>query len=136
MILLRVHDVELAAMPDPVILAWAAGEGRILLTHNRDTVPNFAYDCVRVGEPMPGVFLVSDHMQLGQAIEELYLAIQCLTPEDCKDQVHSVHQRLAVFLARFKDEVCATDDKRIECPDCFHRFVRVRQPMQDITHRG
>lgn len=84
----RVHDVDLKATPDPIILAWAAGEGRVLLTHDRDTVPDFAYDRVRAGESMPGVFLVSDHMQKGQAIEELFLALQCLTPEDCKDQVH------------------------------------------------
>jgi len=84
----RVHDVDLKATPDPIILAWAAGEGRVLLTHDRDTVPDFAYDRVRAGESMPGVFLVSDHMQNGQAIEELFLALQCLTPEDCKDQVH------------------------------------------------
>jgi hypothetical protein len=84
----RVNDVDLTATPDPIILAWAAGEGRVLLTHERDTLPNFAYDRVRAGEPMPGIFLVSDQMQKGPAIEELVLALQCLAPEDCKDQVH------------------------------------------------
>jgi len=83
----RVQDIGLAATPDPNILAWAAAEQRILLTHDRDTVPGFAYDRVRGGEPMPGVFLVSDQMPKGQAIEELLLAVECLSPEDCKDQV-------------------------------------------------
>ena len=36
---------------------------------------------------MPGVFLVSDQMPKGQSIDQLLLAIECLTPEDCKDQV-------------------------------------------------
>ena len=71
-----VHDVDLTATPDPIILAWAAGEGRVRLTHDRDTVPSFAYDRVRAGEPMPGVFLVSDRIQKGQAIEELALALE------------------------------------------------------------
>jgi predicted nuclease of predicted toxin-antitoxin system len=83
----RVQDVGLAETPDPNILAWAAAEQRILLTHDRDTVPGFAYDRVRSGEPMPGVFLVSDRMPKGQAIDELLLAVECLSPEDCKDQV-------------------------------------------------
>lgn len=36
---------------------------------------------------MPGVFLVSDQMPKGKAIEEVFLAIQCLTPEECQNQV-------------------------------------------------
>jgi hypothetical protein len=74
--LVRVQDVGLAKTPDPAILAWAAGEQRILLTHDRDTVPGFAYDRVRGGERMLGVFLVSDQMPKGQAIDQLLLAVE------------------------------------------------------------
>jgi predicted nuclease of predicted toxin-antitoxin system len=83
----RVQDVGLSATPDPDLLAWAAVEGRILLTHDRDTMPNFAYDRVRAGQPMPGVFLVSDLMPIGHAIEEILLAVVCLPPDECKDLV-------------------------------------------------
>lgn len=83
----RVQDVGLAETADPIILAWAAEEERILVTHDRDTMPNFAYDRVRAEEPMPGVFLVSDLMPKGQAIEELFLAVHCLSPRECRDQV-------------------------------------------------
>lgn len=83
----RVQDVGLSATSDPDILEWAAKEGRIVLTHDRDTMPNFAYDRVRVGQPMPGVFLVSDLMPLGQTIDEILLAVECLPPEECKDVV-------------------------------------------------
>lgn len=55
--LVRVQDVELSAAPDPDILEWAAAENRILLTHDRDTIPDFAYDRVKAGKAMPGVFL-------------------------------------------------------------------------------
>jgi predicted nuclease of predicted toxin-antitoxin system len=58
--LVRVQDIGLAQTPDPVILTWAAREQRVLLTHDRDTVPGFAYDRVRTGEPMAGIFLVDD----------------------------------------------------------------------------
>jgi predicted nuclease of predicted toxin-antitoxin system len=83
----RVQDVGLSATPDPDVLAWAAVEGRILLTHDRDTMPNFAYDRVRAGQPLPGVLLVSDLMPVGQAIDEILLAVECLTPAECKDLV-------------------------------------------------
>jgi predicted nuclease of predicted toxin-antitoxin system len=83
----RVLDAGLTGSRDPEILAWAASENRILLTHDRDTMPDFAYDRVRAGEPMPGVFLVRDRMPKGQVIEQLLLAVDCLSAEDCKDQV-------------------------------------------------
>ncbi len=84
----RVQDAGLAETPDPIILDWAASEQRVLLTHDRDTVPGFAYARVNPGEPMPDVFLVSDHMPKGLAIDQLLLAIQCLNSDDCKDQMH------------------------------------------------
>jgi predicted nuclease of predicted toxin-antitoxin system len=68
--IVRVQDADLNETADPLILAWAAGEERILLTHDRDTMPNFAYHRVRAGEPLPGVFLVSNLMPKGQAVEE------------------------------------------------------------------
>jgi hypothetical protein len=86
--LVRVQDAGLGGTPDPAILDWAATEQRILLTHDRQTVPGFAFARVDAAEPMAGVFLVSNQMPKGQAIDQLILAIQCLNPEDCKDQVH------------------------------------------------
>ena len=73
--------------PDPDILEWAAVENRVLLTHDRDTIPYFAYDRVRAGELMPGIFLVSDLMPIGQAVEEILLAGDCLAPEECANLV-------------------------------------------------
>jgi len=83
----RVQDVGLQAAADPEVLEWAAVEGRILLTHDRETMPNFAYQRVKAGQAMPGVFLVCDLMPTGQAIDEILLAVDCLPPEECKDFV-------------------------------------------------
>jgi predicted nuclease of predicted toxin-antitoxin system len=85
--IVRIQDAGLAGSSDPTILAWAAEESRILLTHDRDTMPNFVYDRVIAGEPMPGVFLVSNRMPKGQAVEELFWAVHCLSIEDCMDQI-------------------------------------------------
>ena len=85
--MVRVHDVGLDSTPDPDILEWAATEGRILLTHDRDTMPFFAYDRIGTGLEMPGVFLVNDLMTIGQAIDEILLAVDCFTPEECENFV-------------------------------------------------
>ena len=85
--LLHVRDVGLAAAPDSKILEWAAAQGRVLLTHDRRTVPACAYSRVAAGQPMPGVFLVNDDMPIGQAIDEILLAVYCLSPDECKDIV-------------------------------------------------
>lgn len=83
----RVQDVGLSETADPQILEWAAAANRVLLTHDRETIPSFAYDRVRTGQPMPGIILVSDQISKGRAVEEIYLAIECLSDDECKDMV-------------------------------------------------
>lgn len=73
--LFRVQDVGLREVDDPAILDWAAINGRILLTHDRATMPDFAYNRLVRGEPMAGMFVVNDRMLIRQAIDELLLLI-------------------------------------------------------------
>ena len=87
MVFHHVRDVGLAAAPDPIVLEWAASRELIVLTHDRKTMPSFAYARVNENLPMPGVFLVSDAMPIGQAIDELLIAAHCLSPEDCRNRV-------------------------------------------------
>lgn len=84
---IHVRNVGLATASDPEILEWAAWHGRILLTHDRKTMPTFAYARVTAGQFMPGVFLASGEMPIGDAIEEIYLALHCLTEGECRDVV-------------------------------------------------
>ena len=79
----RVQDVGLAGADDPAILAWAATEGRVLVTHDRNTIPEFAYELIRHGLPMPGVFVVDDDLPAGHAIADLLLAVQCGEAIEC-----------------------------------------------------
>jgi hypothetical protein len=85
--LVRVQDVELTQTPDPEILEWAAGQGRVLLSHDVSTVPPAAYQRVADGKPMPGVFIVPDRMPIGQAIDELLFLSLDVEPGEWKDQV-------------------------------------------------
>ncbi len=68
---LRVQDFGLCGCRDPEILAHAAELGRILLTHDRATVPAYAYDRLARGLPMPGVFVLDVEVAVGSAIDQL-----------------------------------------------------------------
>jgi hypothetical protein len=82
------RHVGLDAAADETLLDWCAAHGLVLLTHDRKTIPPLAYARIAAGLPVPGVFLVSNQVPKGQAIDEILLAIHCLTADDCKDQVH------------------------------------------------
>src|SRR5262249_45987434 len=69
----RVQDVGLSGALDPDVLAWAAREGRLLLTHDVKTMPGHVYDRVRAGLAMPGVIEVPELMPIGQAIDEILI---------------------------------------------------------------
>jgi len=82
-----VRDVDLAEAADPTVLERASAHGLILLTHDRNTVTRFAYDRVAAGTPMSGVFLVADDMLVGNAIDEILIAANCLSKEECRNRV-------------------------------------------------
>ena len=71
--IVRVQDVGLRGEEDPVILEWAAQEGRVLLTHDAATMSNFAFERVRAGKSMPGVIEVADDLPIGKVVEDILL---------------------------------------------------------------
>ena len=75
--IVRIQDVGLSGAEDPVVLDWAAREGRILLTHDIKTMPPYAYQRVAAGQPMPGVVEVSSTGSIGRAIEDLLIFADC-----------------------------------------------------------
>jgi hypothetical protein len=75
--IIRGQDVGLGHADDPHILGWTADNDRIVLTHDRATMPAWAYQRVAAGESMPGVFVISDRLPIGQAIEEILLMDAC-----------------------------------------------------------
>jgi hypothetical protein len=80
--LVRIQDEGLLGAEDPAILDWAAQEKRILLTHDYKTMPHFAYQRIAAGLAMPGVFVMSNRIPAGQAIDEiLLLAVASLEDE-------------------------------------------------------
>lgn len=74
--LVRIQDTEISGADDPNVLEWVATEGRILLTHDARTMPNFAYERINNKQTMLGVFIINSQMAIGQAIEELLTIIE------------------------------------------------------------
>ena len=71
--IVRVQEAGLAGADDPSVLEWAAGEGRILLSHDVTTMSRHASNRVEAGLPMPGLFLILQDHQVGEVIEDLLL---------------------------------------------------------------
>jgi predicted nuclease of predicted toxin-antitoxin system len=82
--LLRVQDVGLRKVDDPAILDWAASNERILLTHDRATMPDFAYERLSKGQQMSGLFVINDRMPVSQVIDELLLLNDCSEQDEWK----------------------------------------------------
>ena len=85
--LVRVQDVGISGADDPSVLKWAAGHQRILLTHDVATITAFAYERVRAGKPMPGVFEVGRTVALRSAIENIVLLATCSVDGEWEGQV-------------------------------------------------
>ena len=85
--IVRVQDVGLTSADDPAILEWAAQAGRVVLTHDVATMTRYAYDRVRNGQPMPGVFEVGRHVPVGIAIEEIIVLAECSLEGEWEGQV-------------------------------------------------
>ncbi len=82
-----IQDVGMAGADDQSVLEWAASDNRVLITHDAQTIPKFAYARVEQGKPMPGVIVVPQSMAIGDAIEELVLIIECCTEGELVNRV-------------------------------------------------
>jgi hypothetical protein len=66
--IVRVQDAGLIGKGDAEVLAWAAREGRVLLTHDVTTMKRYVDERIAAELPMPGVFEVGQQMPIAQVI--------------------------------------------------------------------
>ena len=78
--LVRAVDVGLESADDPTVLAWAADNHRVLLTHDVRTIRGYAEDRLRRRLAMRGVVFVPQPFSRAQVIEELALIAECYEP--------------------------------------------------------
>ena len=85
--MVRVQDLGLSRISDPDLLAWAARERRVVLSHDVSTLRKFAEDRVRAGLPMPGVFEVGEHLSIREVTADLLLIAECSKEGEWEGQV-------------------------------------------------
>ncbi len=85
--LVRVQDVGLQEFDDPKILAWAAENDRIVITYDRSTMPDFAYQRLQRDETMSGLFVVNNRISIRQAIDEILLLATYTEQKEWKGRV-------------------------------------------------
>ena len=85
--IVRVQDTSMYTKPDSELLAWAAEQNRILLTHDAETIPGFVNERLKEGLPMPGVIIVRETVAMGDILDDLESYIGAGTPSDFENLV-------------------------------------------------
>lgn len=88
--LVSIMEFGLSAAPDPRILEWSARERYVLISHDYDTMPGFAYDRISAGLLMPGLLLVPSTLSITTAIKDLVLMLGCMLDDEWESQVRYV----------------------------------------------
>jgi hypothetical protein len=70
---LRAREAGLEEWPDADILAYAAAEGWIVLSHDVNTMSAVAAARLEAGQPMNGLFLVHQRSPIAAVISDLIL---------------------------------------------------------------
>jgi uncharacterized protein DUF5615 len=84
----RVQDIaDVAGQDDATVLAWAAREGRVPLTHDVRTITRHANERVEATLQMPGVFEIPRGISLATVIEDLLLIATCSVAGEWEGQV-------------------------------------------------
>ena len=87
---LSANEAKLEGSPDPDVLALAAEQDRILVTHDRQTMPWHFAEFLMSGRSCPGVFLVSQHAPIGEVIDALVLIWAASAAEEWKNRIVNI----------------------------------------------
>lgn len=88
--IVRVQDAGLSHANDLEILEWANSEGRILLTHDRRTMPRYAYERMAEGKSIAGMIVMRATIPVSTAIDDILLIEACSTTEEWVDMVQDL----------------------------------------------
>jgi predicted nuclease of predicted toxin-antitoxin system len=77
-------DAGIRGLPDPEVLAYAAKEGRCLVSHDKKTMATHFANFV-ASQHSPGVFLFAQEIPIGEAVEELLLVWETSEAEEWVD---------------------------------------------------
>ena len=78
---LSAHDGGMVGLPDPDVIGVAADAGRVLVSHDRKTMPGH-FAKFRETRSGSGIIIVSQSLDIGVAIEDLLLIWAATDAED------------------------------------------------------
>lgn len=79
--ILDAKDAGMRGASDEEVLEWAARQGRVLLSHDRQTLVPKAGDRIKAGLPMPGLIVMPQQRSMGRCIDDL---VDIFTYEDAE----------------------------------------------------
>ena len=71
------YQAGLSEASDPDLLAWAATQKRIVVTHDRRTMPYYAANRIARGESFADIIIISRRLPLSQVINDLEIIVSC-----------------------------------------------------------
>ncbi|CAN5382456.1 hypothetical protein BH24GEM3_BH24GEM3_21750 [soil metagenome] len=82
-------EAALAGLDDKEVLALAASEGRVLVTHDRRTMPRHFAEFIAT-ESSAGVLLIPQHLPVAAAVDDLMLIWYATEKEEWINQIRSL----------------------------------------------
>jgi hypothetical protein len=83
------HEAGLRGLDDQAVLAIAASQGRVLVSHDRQTMPQHFAEFIQEQES-PGLLIVSQRLPVSAAAEELLLIWFASEADEWTNQISSV----------------------------------------------
>ena len=80
-------DANLEGVPDSEVLEMAAAQERILITHDRQTMPEHFRERLAQGKSSPGVLIVSQFEPLGPVVETIVMIWAASITEEWRNQI-------------------------------------------------
>src|SRR5262245_31151326 len=80
-------EMNFSVAPNPVILARAAENHQVIVTHDIHTMPAHVAERIASGESIAGVLIVPQLMPIGRAIDDLELIVVCTELNEWENMV-------------------------------------------------
>jgi predicted nuclease of predicted toxin-antitoxin system len=80
-------EAGLSTAPDPDLLAWADDANRVIVTHDRRTMPAHAARRMNEGRRVFGVVVVPRRLQIGNVINDLEIMVMCSDDDEWENIV-------------------------------------------------
>ena len=71
------HQAGLSNASDPELLAWAAEQERVVITHDRRTMPYHATSRIARAEKIAGIIIVSRQLPVSRVVDDLEIMVSC-----------------------------------------------------------